>query len=59
VAGANCGKDSAPVAGIDDRVIHDLAEEMRALQRPLAPLAIRLEEEEALAGAYENYKHRE
>src|SRR5439155_283787 len=57
VVGPHGGKHGAPVARIDHGVVHHLPQEMRALHRPLAALAVCLEEEEALAGACEDYEH--
>jgi hypothetical protein len=57
VAGANRARSVRPVARIEHRVVHDLAEEMRALHGPAARARSRLEEEETLAGADEDEKH--
>src|SRR5450631_86256 len=51
MARAHRGQERSAVARIEHRVVHDLAEEMRAFDRPRAPIGARREDEETLAGS--------
>lgn len=59
VPGFHRGEQRASIAGIEDRVVDDLAEEMRTLHPPGTAAAVGFEDEETLAGSdqYEQPTH--